>query len=84
MMSSPARRIHWPAFGATRMRTRAPLQGLGVFLHHHRVGARGMGAPVKMRAALPGASGRPTLPAGMRWLTGSSAPGAAQSALRTA
>ena len=47
----------------------------------------GMSAPVKMRAALPGASGRPTLPAGIRWLTGSSAPGApgaAQSALRTA
>ena len=41
-------------------------------------------APVKMRAAVPGASGAPTLPAAMRWLTGSTAPGAATSPARSA
>ena len=41
-------------------------------------------APVKMRAAVPGCSGWPTTPAGMRWLTGSSAPSAGTSAQRSA
>jgi hypothetical protein len=31
----------------------------------------GTGAPVKMRAAVPGCSVEPTVPAGIRWLTGS-------------
>jgi len=44
----------------------------------------GICAPVKMRAAVPGTSGVPTVPAGMRCATFSSAPGAAQSATRTA
>ena len=43
----------------------------------------GTGAPVKMRAAVPGCRGAPTVPAGMRWLTGRQMP-AATSAHRTA
>jgi hypothetical protein len=44
----------------------------------------GICAPVKMRAALPAASGCPTTPAGMRWLTRSTLPGAGTSAQRSA
>ena len=44
----------------------------------------GTGAPVKMRAAVPGASGWPTLPAAMRCDTGNTVPDGMQSALRTA
>jgi hypothetical protein len=43
----------------------------------------GSGAPVKMRAAVPGASVWPTLPAGMRWAT-AAVPGAGTSAQRSA
>ena len=36
-------------------------------LDHDRIGAgSGAGAPVKMRAAVPGSSGAPSIPAGMR------------------
>ena len=41
-------------------------------------------APVKMRAAVPGARAVPTLPAAIRWLTGSTVPLAATSAARSA
>ena len=45
----------------------------------------GICAPVKMRAAVPVASGWPGRPATMRWLTGSSVPAPlARSAMRTA
>jgi hypothetical protein len=44
----------------------------------------GIGAPVKMRAAVPGASVWPTLPAGMRWATTSRVPAAGTSAQRSA
>jgi hypothetical protein len=44
----------------------------------------GICAPVKMRAAVPAASGVPTVPAGMRWATRSTVPAAPQSAMRTA
>ena len=37
-----------------------------------------------MRAAVPGVSGAPTTPAGMRWLTGSVVPAAGTSAQRIA
>jgi len=44
----------------------------------------GKGAPVKMRAQLPGSRGSAAWPAAMRWLTGSSAPMAGTSAQRKA
>jgi len=44
----------------------------------------GTGAPVKMRAAVPGCNVVPTVPAGMRWLTGRQTPTAVMSATRTA
>jgi hypothetical protein len=40
--------------------------------------------PVKIRAAVPGASAWPTLPAGMRWLTGKQVPAAGTSMQRSA
>jgi hypothetical protein len=58
-MSSPARRIHSPGWGTSSKHTPSP-SGAHSFLHHHRVGAGGTGAPVKMRAAVPGASVWPT------------------------
>jgi hypothetical protein len=39
---------------------------------------------VKIRAAVPGPSAEPTLPAAIRWLTASTVPGATTSLLRSA
>jgi len=44
----------------------------------------GIGAPVKIRAAVPGCSGVGAAPAGMRWLTLSSVPATGMSVARTA
>ena len=83
--SSPAARTHWPAVGTALMRTRAPPSRAWVSSCITTASApAGIGAPVKMRAALRAASGVPDCPAAMRCDTGSSAPAAATSAARTA
>ena len=67
------------------MRTRAPSSSASHCSCMTTASAPGgIEAPVKMRAALPGASGWPTAPAGMRWLTGNSAPAALASPARSA
>jgi hypothetical protein len=67
-----------------RTRPSAVVQGLAVFLHHHRVGAGRHRRAGEDARHVPGASGPPALPAAMRWDTGSSTPGRATSAARTA
>jgi hypothetical protein len=71
-------------FCSVRNRESAPghLQHFGVFLHLDAVGPSGTGAPVKIRAQVPGCSGCGAWPAKMRWLTGSGSP--CQSARRKA
>ena len=56
--SSPLRRIHWPGAGTRRMRTRPSPARLRVSSCITIASApAGTGAPVKMRAAVPGCSG---------------------------
>ena len=63
--SSPLRRIHWPGSRHAQDAHHLLARGLRVFLHHdRRRRPRGTGAPVKMRAAVPGCSGAPALPGG--------------------
>ena len=85
LFGPPARRTHCPGAGTTWMRTRAPPSSVSVSSCITTAPApAGMGAPVKMRAALPGGSAVPDWPAAMRWVTGRSTPAAVTSAARTA
>ena len=72
-MSSPIRRILAPAWTSRGMRTWSPLTWQTSCIT--TVSAPGgMGAPVKIRAAVPGSRWVPVVPAGMRWLTRSRPP----------
>jgi hypothetical protein len=67
-MSSPRRRIHSPGCGTWFTVTASPSGAHSSCITTASAPA-GSGAPVKMRAAVPGASVWPTLPAGMRCAT---------------
>ena len=82
-MSSPMRRTASPTRGTVLTTTSLPACSHSSCIT--TVSAPGgSGAPVKMRAAVPGASSWPTLPAGMRWLTGKRVPATGTSAARSA
>jgi len=83
-MSSPLRRIHCAAEGTRWMRTRPSSCTCVSSCITIASAPAGTGAPVKMRAMVPGSSGFGTAPAGIRWLTASTTPSSAISARRTA
>ena len=83
--SSPERRIFWPGFGTALMRTEPAWAGLPpdaaawpIASHSSCISTAsaplGIGAPVNMRAAVPGASSVPDTPAGIRCDTGNTTP----------
>ena len=89
--SSPWRRMAMPGAGSSLMRTRAegrrPVDTTASQCSCMTTASApgGTCAPVKMRAAVPAASGSPGRPATMRWLTGSTVPAPpTRSARRTA
>jgi hypothetical protein len=83
-MSSARRRIHCPACGTAFTCTRPPSSAVHCSCITTASAPAGTCAPVKMRAAVPGASAWPTMPAGMRCDTASTAPAAGTSAARSA
>ena len=72
-----------PALGTSRIRTVSPSRSQTSWITTVSAPA-GMGAPVKIRAAVPGSRASPATPAGMRWAIRRRGRSAARSALRTA
>jgi hypothetical protein len=81
--SLPVRLIHSPGFGTLRTTTESPSTAQNSCITIASAPC-GIGAPVKMRAALPGASGFPTSPAWIRCAMWSRVSGAGTSADRSA
>ena len=82
-MSSARRRTQSPGRGCTAKQTPSPSTSASSCITTASAPA-GSAAPVKIRATVPGCSGWPGWPAGMRCDTGSRAPCPASSAARTA
>ncbi len=80
--SSPARRTHWPGAGTASMCTacKSPPTSRVSSCITTASAPSGMGAPVKMRAQVPGRRGSAACPAAMRCDTGSTTPASVTSA----